>query len=180
MGAASAKMASAVWPAAYEGCSLALRISAVRLLTATAASDTPGAATRIHRVALTCSAARGSPRGNSMMKGGFAPVVAALIAWLVVAASAQAQTATRAWVSGHGTDAAGCGTPTAPCRSLQYAHDNIVAAFGEIDILDPAGYGAVSITKAISIINDSVGTAGVQAATGTAIAINVPSNAFVT
>ncbi len=90
----------------------------------------------------------------------------------VALAGASAQAATRAWVSGHGTDAAGCGSPANPCRSLQYAHDNIVAAGGEIDIMDPAGYGAISITKAISIVNDGVGTAGVQSASGDAIAIN--------
>jgi hypothetical protein len=80
--------------------------------------------------------------------------------------------ANRAWVSGHGVDQAGCGAPVAPCRSLQYAHDSIVIAGGEIDILDPAGYGSVTITKAISIVNDGVGTAGVQASSGNAITIN--------
>src|SRR5471032_1909466 len=77
----------------------------------------------------------------------------------------------RVWVSGHGVDQPGCGAPTAPCRSLQFAHDT-VAAGGEIDILDPAGYGAITITKAISIVNDGVGTAGVQASSGAAITIN--------
>jgi hypothetical protein len=81
----------------------------------------------------------------------------------------------RVWVSGHGVDETGCGAPTAPCRSLQYAHDNAVAAGGEIDILDPAGYGAITITKAISIVNDGVGTAGVQTTSG--IAININANA---
>ena len=104
--------------------------------------------------------------------------VAALVCGLA-ASTAEAQTASRAWVSGHGTDAAGCGTPAAPCRSLQYAHDNIVAAGGEIDILDPAGYGAVSITKSISIVNDGVGTAGVQAATGAAVTINAGASGAV-
>src|SRR5476651_2078625 len=87
------------------------------------------------------------------------------------AGTAQAASS-RAWVSGHGVDQAGCGAPTAPCRSLQYAHNNAVNAGGEIDILDPAGYGAVSITKSISIVNDGVGTAGVQATSGNAITIN--------
>jgi hypothetical protein len=91
----------------------------------------------------------------------------------LAAASADAQTASRAWVSGKGTDAAGCGLVTSPCRTPQYAHDNIVAAGGEIDILDPAGYGSITITKAISIVNDGVGTAGIQAPTGdNAITIN--------
>src|SRR5471030_680614 len=87
-----------------------------------------------------------------------------------------AGTANRVWVSGHGVDAAGCGAPMAPCRSLQYAHDNAVAAGGEIDILDPAGYGAIVITKALSIVNDGVGTAGVQATSGDAITINAGAN----
>src|SRR5476649_2443855 len=95
-------------------------------------------------------------------------IVAALAALALPAASLAAS---RAWVSGHGVDQAGCGAPTAPCRSLQYAHDHIVAAGGEIDILDPAGYGAITITKAISIVNDGVGTAGVQAAGSNAIDI---------
>jgi hypothetical protein len=101
-----------------------------------------------------------------------------IAAWLALAATlpavpTQAQTASRAWVSGHGTDQAGCGGVPMPCRTPQYAHDNIVAAGGEIDILDPAGYGAIIITKAISIVNDGVGTAGMLApATGNAITIN--------
>src|SRR5579883_1892953 len=74
----------------------------------------------------------------------------------------QAADANRAWVSGHGTDAAGCGAPANPCRTFQYVHDNVIAAGGEIDVLDPAGYGAIAIAKAISIVNDGVGTAGVQ------------------
>lgn len=82
----------------------------------------------------------------------------------------------RAWVSGHGTDAPGCGAPITPCRSLQYAHDNVVGAGGEIDILDPAGYGSITITKAVSIVNDGVGTAGVISATGDAITINAGAN----
>src|SRR5471032_915995 len=99
-----------------------------------------------------------------------AAIVAATIILLVACGPACASS-NRAWVSGHGVDQVGCGAPTAPCRSLQYAHDNIVAPGGEIDILDPAGYGAVTITKAISIVNDGVGTAGVQASQGEAINI---------
>ena len=92
----------------------------------------------------------------------------------IFAGSADAAGVNRIWVSGHGVDQAGCGAPTAPCRSLQYAHDNI-ASGGEIDILDPAGYGAITITKSISIVNDGVGTAGVQTSSG--IAINITAGA---
>jgi hypothetical protein len=98
-------------------------------------------------------------------------VLAAIVA-LAAAPQAMAQASSRAWVSGHGTDAAGCGSPAAPCRSLQYAHDQIIAGGGEIDVLDPAGYGALHITKSVSIVNDGVGTAGVQSASGGAITID--------
>ena len=82
----------------------------------------------------------------------------------------------RVWVSGHGVDQSGCGTPAAPCRSLQYAEDAISAG-GEIDILDPAGYGAVTITKAVSIVNDGVGTAGVQQSASGQSAITISAGA---
>jgi hypothetical protein len=98
--------------------------------------------------------------------------LAAAVLGLTPAQGWAAGVANRVWVSGKGADAAGCGSPIAPCRSLQYAHDNVVVAGGEIDILDPAGYGAVTITKALSIVNDGVGTAGVQASSGAAITVN--------
>jgi hypothetical protein len=86
----------------------------------------------------------------------------------------------RAWVSGKGTDAAGCGAPTDPCRTFQYVVSNIIAPAGEIDVLDPAGYGAVTIPLALSIVNDGVGTAGVQATSGNAITINAGASDKVT
>jgi hypothetical protein len=91
------------------------------------------------------------------------------VSLLTLAATSAEAAGNRAWVSGHGVDQAGCGAPTAPCRSLQYAHDHAVIAGGEIDILDAAGYGAITITKSISIVNDGVGTAGVQSAGSDAI-----------
>jgi hypothetical protein len=105
-----------------------------------------------------------------MLKLYLAPA-AALSVFILANAPTQAAVV-RAWVSGHGNDVAGCGAPTNACRTLQYAHDNIVSAGGEIDILDPAGYGTLTITKAISVVNDGAGTAGVQAASGVAITIN--------
>src|SRR5476649_937739 len=108
-----------------------------------------------------------------MAKVFVAALAPALLVSVAIASPSAAATVNRAWVSGHGADAAGCGAPTAPCRSLQYAHDNIVASGGEIDILDPAGYGAITITKAISIVNDGVWTAGVQQPTSGQSAISV-------
>src|SRR5579883_900544 len=108
-----------------------------------------------------------------------AALLAATLAALCLCSPAHALS-NRAWVSGHGTDTGGCGSPASPCRTFQYVHDNIIAAGGEIDVLDPAGYGPVTITKALSIVNDGVGTAGVQAASGNAITINAGSGDAVT
>jgi hypothetical protein len=69
-----------------------------------------------------------------------------------------------AWVSGKGADASSCGALTSPCRTFQYVLSNIVAPGGEIDVLDPAGYGAMTITSAITIVNDGVGVADIQQA----------------
>src|SRR5579883_2230197 len=115
----------------------------------------------------------GSPfqRGAPMTKTAFLAATS-LASLLLALAPAQAAGLNRAWVSGHGADAAGCGAPAAPCRTFQYVHDNIVAPGGEIDVLDPAGYGAITISKALSIVNDGVGAAGVQTSTGAAITIN--------
>jgi hypothetical protein len=61
---------------------------------------------------------------------------------------AQAQ-ATRTWVSGVGDDANPC-SRTAPCKTFAGAISK-TAPGGEIDALDPGGFGAVTITKAITI-----------------------------
>src|SRR5215467_9948585 len=57
--------------------------------------------------------------------------------------------ASRTWVSGVGDDANPC-SRTAPCKTFAGAISK-TAPGGEIDALDPAGYGAVTITKAITI-----------------------------
>jgi hypothetical protein len=57
--------------------------------------------------------------------------------------------ASRTWVSGVGDDANPC-SRTAPCKTFAGAISK-TAAGGEIDALDPGGYGAVTITKAITI-----------------------------
>lgn len=76
-----------------------------------------------------------------------------------------------------GADGAGCGTPAAPCRTFQFAHDN-VAAGGEVQVMDPGDYQPVHITKAISIVNDGAGPAGVLQvpAGGEAIRIDAGAN----
>ena len=67
---------------------------------------------------------------------------------LLVGGNAWGQ-ATRTWVSGVGDDANPC-SRTAPCKTFAGAISK-TAAGGEIDALDPAGFGAVTITKAITI-----------------------------
>jgi hypothetical protein len=63
-------------------------------------------------------------------------------------APAHAQ-ATRTWVSGVGDDANPC-SRTAPCKTWAGAISK-TAPGGEIDALDPGGFGAVTITKSITL-----------------------------
>src|SRR5262245_39107236 len=80
---------------------------------------------------------------------------------------------TRVFVAAQGSDANSC-TFAQPCRTFQRAH-NVVAARGEIDVLDPAGYGVVTITKSISI--QGHGFAGISVSgSGTGIIINAGAN----
>jgi hypothetical protein len=82
-----------------------------------------------------------------------------------------------AWVSGYGQDVAGCGWQTTPCRTFQYAHDNVLGPNGGDILLHEAGsFGPMTITKSVSVLNDGVGTAGTGAPSGkVAITINTPS-----
>jgi hypothetical protein len=73
-------------------------------------------------------------------------------------APAHAQ-ATRTWVSGVGDDANPC-SRTAPCKTFAGAISK-TAPGGEINCLDPGGFGALTITKPISIICGESGEAGV-------------------
>src|SRR5476649_1636284 len=57
--------------------------------------------------------------------------------------------ATRTWVSGVGDDANPC-SRTAPCKTFAGAISK-TAPSGEINVLDPGGFGALTITKAITI-----------------------------
>jgi len=77
---------------------------------------------------------------------------------MLVAAQATAQ-ATRTWVSGVGDDANPC-SRTAPCKTFAGAISK-TAPSGEIDVLDPGGFGALTITKAITIDGSGGNVAGV-------------------
>jgi hypothetical protein len=81
--------------------------------------------------------------------------LATVLAACLLAFSAQAQ-ATRTWVSGVGDDANPC-SRTAPCKTFAGAISK-TAPSGEINCIDPGGFGAVTITKSITI--DCGGTFG--------------------
>jgi hypothetical protein len=91
------------------------------------------------------------------------------LAPILAAAPARAQ-ATRTWVSGTGIDNSVC-SRTSPCKTFAGAIAT-TAAGGEIHVLDPGGYGAVTITKSISIINDNSGDAGIQVVGTNGITVN--------
>ena len=72
-----------------------------------------------------------------------------LLAITVLGTSVMYGQASRTWVSGVGDDANPC-SRTAPCKTFAGAISK-TAAGGEIDALDPGGFGALTITKAITI-----------------------------
>lgn len=72
--------------------------------------------------------------------------------------------ATRTWVSGVGDDVNPC-SRTAPCKTFAGAISK-TAAGGEIDVIDPGGFGTVTITKSITI-DGSTGAIGGILASGT-------------
>ena len=72
----------------------------------------------------------------------------AMLFGLCFAAPASAQ-ATRTWISGVGDDVNPC-SRTAPCKTWAGAISK-TAAGGEIDCLDPGGFGSVTITKSITL-----------------------------
>jgi len=94
--------------------------------------------------------------------------VAAFSIPMLTAVPANAQ-ATRTWVSGVGDDANPC-SRTAPCKTFAGAISK-TATGGEINCLDPGGFGGVTITKSITISCEA-GTAGVLVSGTNAIIIN--------
>ena len=70
------------------------------------------------------------------------------LSFCAMTAAAQAQ-ATRTWVSGVGDDANPC-SRTAPCKTWPGAISK-TADCGEIDALDPGGFGTINITKGIKM-----------------------------
>ena len=98
-------------------------------------------------------------------------ILGATFALAVNAAPAHAQ-ATRTWVASvpsGGDDANPC-SRTAPCKTFAGAISK-TAASGEINVLDPGGFGAVTITKSITISSEGF-EAGVLVSGTNGIIIN--------
>jgi hypothetical protein len=93
---------------------------------------------------------------------------AALVAGTMLTATPAFAQATRTWVSGVGDDANPC-SRTAPCKTFAGAISK-TAAGGEINCLDPGGFGAVTINKTLTI--DCHFTEGGVLAGGNGIVVN--------
>ena len=81
--------------------------------------------------------------------------------------------ATRTWISGVGDDANPC-SRTAPCKTFAGAISKTAVA-GEIDVLDPGGFGAVTITKSITL-DGTTAIAGVLVSGTNGIVIQAGNN----
>jgi hypothetical protein len=75
--------------------------------------------------------------------------ILAICVFSIVCATFASAQATRTWVSGVGDDANPC-SRTAPCKTLAGAISK-TATNGEINAIDAGGFGAVTITKSITI-----------------------------
>src|SRR5262245_14823513 len=98
--------------------------------------------------------------------------IAATSLLLLAAAPAHAQ-ASRTWVSGVGDDANPC-SRTAPCKTFAGAISK-TAINGEINCLDPGGFGAVTITKSITIDCHEVFASILNSGTN---GVNIPFDSF--
>jgi hypothetical protein len=106
------------------------------------------------------------------------PLIAVVVAGLTIAVQPASAQATRTWVSGVGNDANPC-SRTAPCKTFAGAISK-TAAGGEINALDPGGYGAVTITKSITIDGGSGQVASILAAGTNGVIINAGANDIIT
>lgn len=104
-----------------------------------------------------------------MRKTGLSLVLFGLLAVVSLPTTSAHAQATRTWVSGVGDDANPC-SRTAPCKTFAGAISK-TAAGGEIDCLDPGGFGAVTIVKSMTIDCTGV-TGGILAALSQGVIIN--------
>src|SRR3989475_849190 len=111
----------------------------------------------------------------------FSLFIATLLGLCLHVASAQAQLVRTCVSMAKGSDAnsASFCHCTTPCRTFATAHANTFSD-GEITVLDPGDYGGLTITKSISINNDSDGEASITVSGGlTGIIVNAPAGGYV-
>ncbi len=106
------------------------------------------------------------------MKTKLAVCILAVLAVLVLASTPAYAQATRTWVSGVGDDVNPC-SRTAPCKTFAGAISK-TALNGEIDCIDPGGFGTVTITKSITISSEGF-EAGVMVSGTNGIVVAVPN-----
>jgi hypothetical protein len=107
-----------------------------------------------------------------------ARIVATMMACTLLGSSAAYAQATRTWVSGVGDDANPC-SRTAPCKTFAGAISK-TAAGGEISVLDPGGFGGVTITKSITINGEGT-LAGILVSAGVnGVIVNAAATDIVT
>src|SRR6059058_4932802 len=99
-------------------------------------------------------------------------IAAGFVVPLMASAPAQAQ-ATRTWVSGVGDDINPC-SRTAPCKTFASAMSK-TAPGGEISVLDPGGFGSITINKSLTI-NGTGTLAGILAASVNGVVVNAGAN----
>ena len=99
-----------------------------------------------------------------------------LVSVALLASSSVFAQATRTWVSGVGDDVNPC-SRTAPCKTFAGAISK-TATGGEINVMDPGAYGALTITKSITVNGDG-NFAGVLASSVNGFVVNAPAGSVV-
>src|ERR1700758_1197202 len=90
-------------------------------------------------------------------------LLATTLACALLAAPAQAQR-DRVFVASYGNDSNPC-TFGSPCKTFQQAV-NVVDAGGEVTAIDSAGFGPISITKAVTVTSPDGVEAGIVPVSG--------------
>jgi len=97
-----------------------------------------------------------------MRNNGFCAVLAGAALASIMHAGAAHALNVKSWVSSVGSDALACASPLDACATFAGALAK-TAAGGEIGVVTPGDYGAVTIDKSVSITNDGSGEAGILA-----------------
>ncbi|HEY0080779.1 MAG TPA: right-handed parallel beta-helix repeat-containing protein [Pyrinomonadaceae bacterium] len=112
-----------------------------------------------------------------MNKLRFALNTLAVLVFALACSSLTHAQASRTWVSGVGDDFNPC-SRTAPCKTFAGAISK-TAEGGEIDALDPGGFGALTITKAITVDGTNGQGFGGIVVTGTSgVTVNLTGGTF--